>query len=156
MRCPSEQHRRAELRTMTQPQARHSGIPPAIHEAVRETKLPDRALRGQMWLRRAARMNGAAKRQCDWHEAKGLPPTQRRYAADELANSDSVLCSFHSSLGMAQRPRCAAGAALWLREPTGACLLAVGTNALLGNDVERRKVKLEARAALSERTTTRR
>jgi hypothetical protein len=56
----------------------------------------------------------------------------------------------------AERPRCAAGAALWLREPTGACLLAVGTNALLGNDVERRKVDLEAQDTLTERTTTHR
>jgi hypothetical protein len=55
-----------------------------------------------------------------------------------------------------QRPRCAAGAALWLREPTGACLLAVGTNALLGSEVERRKGNIEVRAALAEATATRR
>ena len=55
---------------------------------------------------------------------------------------------------MAQRPRCAAGAAPWLREPTGACLLAVGTNALLGSEDERRKVNSEARAALTEATAT--
>ena len=55
-------------------------------------------------------------------------------------------------LSHAQRPRCAAGAVLWLREPTGACLLAVGTNALLGSQIERRKGNREARAALAEAT----
>jgi hypothetical protein len=43
-------------------------------------------------------MSGAAKRRCHCHQAEGLSPTQRRDACDELAGSDSVLCSFHSSV----------------------------------------------------------
>ena len=59
-------------------------------------------------------------------------------------------------LSHAQRPRCAAGAVLWLREPTGACLLAVGTHELLGSEVERRRGNSEIRAALAEAIATRR
>ena len=56
----------------------------------------------------------------------------------------------------AERLRCAAGAAPWLREPTGACLLAVGTNALLGNQPTRSQDTVEDGTELTEGAATQR